>query len=86
MQKAYYLDKLYPFQDKILKVVETLGLDFYLTGGTALGRCYLQHRYSDDLDFFVNNHNEFKKQCTAARSGVTSLFDQEHPQDLTIAF
>jgi len=66
MPKVYYLDKLYPFQDKILKVVEILGLDFYLTGGTALGRCYLQHRYSDDLDFFVNDHNEFKKQCTTA--------------------
>ncbi|PIR41909.1 MAG: hypothetical protein COV30_01150 [Candidatus Yanofskybacteria bacterium CG10_big_fil_rev_8_21_14_0_10_37_15] len=26
--------------------------DFYLTGGTALSGYYLQHRISDDLDFF----------------------------------
>ncbi len=70
MLKAYYLDKLYPLQDQILKVIETLDLDFYLTGGTALGRCYLHHRYSDDLDFFVNNHNEFKKQCDAAIEAI----------------
>ena len=25
---------------------------FYFTGGTALSHYYLQHRYSDDLDFF----------------------------------
>ncbi|MEK7680250.1 MAG: nucleotidyl transferase AbiEii/AbiGii toxin family protein [Deltaproteobacteria bacterium] len=25
-----------------------------LIGGTALARCYLQHRASYDLDFFVN--------------------------------
>src|SRR3989344_541791 len=26
--------------------------DFYFTGGTALSYFYLQHRYSEDLDFF----------------------------------
>lgn len=26
--------------------------NFYFTGGTALSHYYLQHRYSDDLDFF----------------------------------
>jgi len=26
--------------------------NFYFTGGTALSKYYLQHRYSDDLDFF----------------------------------
>ena len=35
-----YLDKIYPLQDRILKVLEELDLDFYLTGGTALSRCY----------------------------------------------
>lgn len=28
---------------------------FYFTGGTALSAFYLQHRYSDDLDFFSEN-------------------------------
>lgn len=28
---------------------------FYFTGGTVLAHYYLQHRYSDDLDFFAEN-------------------------------
>jgi hypothetical protein len=32
---------------------------FYLTGGTALSRGYFRHRYSDDLDFFINNDEDF---------------------------
>lgn len=32
---------------------QTLPSIFYLTGGTALSEFYLQHRYSDDLDFFT---------------------------------
>lgn len=39
-----------------------LPVDFYLTGGTALGREYLMHRYSDDLDFFINGSDKFKNQ------------------------
>ena len=66
MPETFYQDWIYPFQDKILQAVEAANLDFYLTGGTALGRCYLGHRYSDDLDFFVNDHKEFKKQCAFA--------------------
>jgi hypothetical protein len=34
---------------------------FYLTGGTALSRGYYNHRFSDDLDYFVNYHAEFKR-------------------------
>lgn len=32
--------------------------NFYFTGGTALSGFYLQHRYSDDLDFFSENELE----------------------------
>jgi predicted nucleotidyltransferase component of viral defense system len=31
---------------------------FYFTGGTALSHYYLQHRYSEDLDFFSENKFE----------------------------
>lgn len=31
---------------------------FYLTGGTALSNFYLQHRFSEDLDFFSSNNFE----------------------------
>lgn len=64
MQEDYYQTKLYPLQDKVLRIIEQNGTDFYLTGGTAISRAYFNHRYSDDLDFFVNHNpqflNEFK--------------------------
>lgn len=56
---SFYLDKLYPFQDRVLKVMNSVETDFYLTGGTASSRGYLNHRFSDDLDFFVNDDNHF---------------------------
>ena len=54
---SYYEEKLYPLQDGVLRI---LGQAFarrfenvpFLTGGTALSRCFFGHRYSDDLDFF----------------------------------
>lgn len=58
---SYYEGTLYPLQDKILQLIDQLNTPFYLTGGTALSRCYLHHRYSDDLDFFVNNEPHFLK-------------------------
>jgi hypothetical protein len=42
-----------------MKVVQELKLPFYLTGGTALSRHYFKHRYSDDLDLFVNNDSAY---------------------------
>jgi hypothetical protein len=62
MQKDYYQNILYPVQDRVLKIIGTLPVDFYLTGGTALSRAYLNHRYSDDLDFFLNRSVKFKSQ------------------------
>jgi len=69
MQKDYYQNTLYPLQDKVLSVVSGLPVDFYLTGGTALSRAYLHHRYSDDLDFFVNDTQEFKIQMNHILKG-----------------
>ena len=51
--------KLYNIQDKILLALEPVLSSFYLTGGTALGRFYLNHRFSEDLDFFTNQNNKF---------------------------
>lgn len=42
-------------QQKFLELFnkeQSLFRKFYLTGGTALAEFYLQHRYSEDLDFF----------------------------------
>ncbi|OHD50866.1 MAG: hypothetical protein A2096_05275 [Spirochaetes bacterium GWF1_41_5] len=57
----YYPEKLYPLQDGVLKIMRALNTPFYLTGGTALSRGYFNHRYSDDLDFFVNDADLFQK-------------------------
>lgn len=56
---VFYFDILYPLQDRVLKVINMVETDFYLTGGTASSRGYLQHRFSDDLDFFVNDDARF---------------------------
>jgi len=50
---------LYDLQDKVLATVFEEPLGFYLTGGTALSRFYLSHRYSDDLDFFTHDIGVF---------------------------
>lgn len=59
MDKAYFLDALYPIQDRVIGIVSGLDTGFYLTGGTAASRGYLNHRFSDDLDFFVNDDPRF---------------------------
>ena len=51
-------------QADILKTLfeEGIGeLGYYLTGGTALSEFYLQHRYSDDLDFFTREKRSLKE-------------------------
>lgn len=43
-------------QKKILTIISEVPLlkdNFFLTGGTALSEFYLQHRYSEDIDFFT---------------------------------
>jgi hypothetical protein len=62
MSDPFYVNRLYPLQDVVLKSIGPLETEFYLTGGTALSRAYLEHRYSDDLDFFVNRSVNFKQQ------------------------
>lgn len=58
-QSSFYFDTLYPFQDRVIKVINQVDTEFYLTGGTAASRGYLQHRFSDDLDYFVNDDSRF---------------------------
>jgi predicted nucleotidyltransferase component of viral defense system len=51
------LNILTDFQKKFLSYFEKSELSehFYFSGGTALSYVYLQHRYSDDLDFFADS-------------------------------
>ena len=52
-ERAWYERPLYPLQDRILRLAATYGDALVLTGGTALARLYLHHRFSDDLDLFT---------------------------------
>lgn len=66
MLEAFYSGKLYPFMDRVLTLIRQAETTLYLTGGTALGRHYLHHRYSDDLDLFVNQVADFREQVERA--------------------
>ncbi len=60
---------LYTQQDWVLARLNEFAHPFYLSGGTALSRGYYQHRFSDDLDFFVNDSPEFplwRDRCLVA--------------------
>jgi predicted nucleotidyltransferase component of viral defense system len=57
---AWFEEVLYPLQDEVLAVMAGVETGFYLTGGTALGRIHLRHRYSEDLDLFVNDDDRFQ--------------------------
>lgn len=54
-----YRTVLYPLQDQVLSLLREIDTGLYLSGGTAVSRGYLQHRYSDDLDLFANDEPEF---------------------------
>lgn len=59
MVRNFYFDILYPLQDRVLARIHALDTQFYLSGGTAASRGYLNHRFSDDLDLFVDDDDRF---------------------------
>jgi predicted nucleotidyltransferase component of viral defense system len=59
VERDDYFEKLYPLQDAVLASFAAADTEFYLTGGTAASRGYLNHRFSDDLDLFVNDDSRF---------------------------
>ena len=63
------------FQKKALHLFKNsvLAKSFYLAGGTALAEYYLQHRKSEDLDFFTQeelNISSLKRFSTAVAKSV----------------
>lgn len=68
-------EQLYRLQDAAMVVVFSRRLGFYLTGGTALSRFHLNHRYSDDLDFFTHEINTFGDMVRVVRSDLDERFD-----------
>jgi hypothetical protein len=59
LDHAYFFERLYPLQDEVLRTLSAAETGFYLSGGTAASRGYLQHRFSEDLDLFVNDDSSF---------------------------
>lgn len=81
MEKEIDYKKLYELQDEILVIVFGLENSFYLTGGTALHRFYYNNRYSDDLDFFVNNDNIFGESVYEV---IDTLIEKEYKIEHTV--
>jgi Nucleotidyl transferase AbiEii toxin, Type IV TA system len=75
MLERYYIDKLYPLQDRVLKEITALDTFLYLTGGTVVSRVYLNHRYSDDLDLFANRHADFEKEIDRVTNHLRTIFE-----------
>ena len=67
---------------------QSLAKHFYLTGGTALAAYYLNHRLSEDLDFFSEQEFDppvisafFKK--ISAEAGIQSVsFEQSFNRNI----
>ena len=72
---SFYANQLYPLQDVVLSAINSLDTGFYLTGGTAISRGYLHHRYSDDLDLFVNDKPEFRLWSARIIDGLAARSD-----------
>lgn len=87
---------LKPWQKQIIKFLSTQEImaEFYLTGGTALAAYYLQHRESDDLDFFTAGRieplklteliNKIKENLEAGQVRLERLYDR-HQYYFTLA-
>jgi predicted nucleotidyltransferase component of viral defense system len=72
--------KLYRIQNKVLESLKSVLGNFYLTGGTALGRFYLNHRYSEDLDFFVNSDPAFQERLERIEKRLSTSFSIDREQ------
>lgn len=66
-------DDIDTLQDIVLETLSNADTEFYLTGGTAASRGYLHHRFSDDLDFFVNDDKRFALWADRFRQALLSL-------------
>lgn len=66
---------LTPNQVKTLRAITTSNLakEFYFSGGTALSHYYLQHRLSEDLDFFREEEFDVQAVYVALKSLKTQI-------------
>ncbi len=74
--------ELYTIQDRVFNTLQGFMGPLYLTGGTALSRFYLQHRYSEDLDFFANNEDSFVTLVLKVRNKLVDTFSISQDKSL----
>lgn len=90
MDRDYYLQRLYPLQERLLQAFATAATGFYLSGGTAASRGYLHHRFSDDLDLFVNDAPQFalwaQRLIDAATRDTTWLVEVQLREERFVRF
>lgn len=67
--------KLYQLQDKLLALTLSLNLPLYLTGGTAIGRFYLDHRFCDNLYFHVNDSQRYLEYISVLSKKIGEKFE-----------
>ena len=72
MDREAYFGRLYPLQNQVLAAFDDADTGFYLSGGTAASRGYLQHRFSDDLDLFLNDDPRFSLWADRLIAATTS--------------
>ena len=83
LPSQYYEENLYPLQDGVMNILSQSGTDFFLTGGTALSRAYYNHRYSDDLDFFLVQSQTYDEQLEKV---LAMLHEDKYTWDLKNGF
>ncbi len=66
---------LTPFQVEFIRqfALSPLRDAFFLTGGTALSEFYLQHRYSEDMDFFTEEEGYMLRSMPAIEEIAATL-------------
>lgn len=75
---------MYKLQDEVLLLLKDQLSVFYLTGGTALSRYYLNHRYSEDLDFFCHEQGVFEQSVNKiAHTLARSQFLKKHDMQIS---
>ncbi len=60
------MERLFEYQDIVLRALKGRAAPFYLAGGTALSKFYFQHRASYDLDFFSRSYSVGKVRLLAS--------------------
>lgn len=76
MGKTILTPKQFNFLE-LVKIEPQITKTFYLTGGTALSEFYLQHRLSEDLDFFTEENEVDQKLVEAYLKKISSKLSIE---------